>query len=144
MYLYNHSHVINSQLYKNTYNKFASVYIKFINSLKVYCINFDLNIIKKKEDLEYLLYELKNTNKKDNEHTFRCKNCTMKNNVSFYNDIEDCVILQCEYCNSYRQYNTNELTPKMNTKVLNYKNIGKYYINIKSSKIELHIVECID
>ena len=67
-----------------------------------------------------------------------------KNNVSFYNDIEDCVILQCEYCNSYRQYNTNELTPKMNTKVLNYKNIGKYYINIKSSKIELHIVECID
>jgi hypothetical protein len=144
MYLYNHAHVINSQLYKNTYSKFTSVYIRFINSLKVYCINFDLNIIKKKEDLVYLLYELKNTNKKDNEHTFRCKNCTMKNNVSFYNDIEDSVILQCEYCNSYRHYNIKELTPKMNTEILNYKNIGKYYINIKSSKIELHIVECIN
>ena len=89
MNLYNHCNVINSQLYKSSYNKFTSVYIKFLNSLRVYCINFDLNIIKKKEDLEYLLIELKTSNKKDNEHTFRCKNCTMKNSVSFYNDIED-------------------------------------------------------
>jgi len=144
MYLYNHCHVIKNQLYKTTYNKFASVYIKFLNSLKIYSIKFDLNIIKRKEDLEYLLCELKSNNKKDNEHTFRCKNCTMKNSVSFYNDIGEYVTLQCEYCNNYRNYCHGELTPKMNITLLNYNNIDNYYINIKSSKIELHIVECIN
>ena len=144
MYLYNNQNVQKSQLYKNTYNKLSSVYIKFLNSLKVYHINFDLNLIKKKEDIEYLLYELKLSDKNENEHTFRCKNCTIKNNISLYNEVDDKIMLQCEYCNSYRTYSKEEVLPKINRDLLIFENIQDYKISIDKNMIELHIVESIN
>ena len=143
MYLYNSQSTHKNQLYKNTYNKLTSVYIKILNSLKVYHINFDLNLIKKKEDIEYLLYELKLSNKNENEHTFRCKNCTIKNNVSLYNEVDDNITLQCEYCSSYRTYSRNEIIPKMNIELLILKNIFNYKIDKDANRIDLHIVKCI-
>ena len=144
MYLYNSPCEHKTQLYKNTYNKLTIVYIKILNSLKVYHINFDLNRIKKREDIEYLLYELKSSNKQENEHNFRCKNCTIKNTVSLYNEVDDEILLQCEYCKSYRTYSKNEIIPKIDLNLLKSKNVINFIINEDKSRIDLHIVESID
>ena len=132
------------QLYQYTYNKFTNVYIKFINSFKYISLNFDLSIIKSKNDIKYLLYELLEIYSNDREHSFTCKCCGMNNSINLYSDIEMSVSLQCDYCKMYKDYDKSDLVPSINAKVLDINNIKKFIINKKLDTIVLFVVECIN
>lgn len=133
-----------TQLYKNTYNKFINVYLKFVNKFQYISINFDLSIINNRDDIRHLLYELIKFSKDSYEHCYQCKNCEMTNNINLYRDIEDTVILQCDYCKKYGSYSKENVTPIINIDSIHFDNVKSYRINPENNSIVLFIVECIN